>query len=381
MQNQQSLTNSPDNATGKSRKSKNFGLDVMRAIGIVLVIEAHAYHLIVNFFPEKFLFIPLLDKVAFSFVLSGFLIGSSLVKMFDRPDFGWKPVKTYWIRRWLRTIPTYLLVITVLVLLRYAFTSVGFVFPWKHFLFLQNIWTSEPDPYYFYPEGWSLAVEEWFYFLFPAALLMAHTLVKNQAQRRRAFLAVVLGFILLSTALRFWKAAHTGFLSVHDWNIQIRKLVALRFDTLMFGVLAAMVRYYYADFWHRHRNTAFWIFIAGMALTLLLYPVFLKENFWLKTLYITQVGIIVMMLLPKLEGMAEGTGFWLRLCTWLSEISFCIYLLNRTPILQTMMQLAPVRNLPMAITEYVLYWVLIAIGATALHQIVERPVLRFRERF
>jgi peptidoglycan/LPS O-acetylase OafA/YrhL len=184
--------------------------------------------------------------------------------------------------------------------------------------------------------------------------------------------------IAVSTALRVYRALHTPDMDVYTWNIVFRKIVLLRLDTLMYGVLAAFVRFYYKDMWEKNKQVAFYLFIAGMAATLIGYPFFLHHSFWLKTFYITQVGIIVMLLVPKLEGMKTGTGFSLKFFTYLSKISFCIYLLNRTPILKSLMQLLPPKNLLMGIGEYVLYIILILLSATLLHKYVEKPILKLR---
>ena len=359
-------------------RGRIFGLDILRTIAILVVIEAHAYHLIVQYFPDKFLFVPLLDKVNFSFILSGFLIGASIIKLYDRDDFSYRKIVTFWQRRWIRTIPLYFIVITAMVVMRYTFTTVGFIFPWQHYLFIQNFYWPEADPYYFYPEGWSLAVEEWFYFLMPAFVLIGALALSSYVSKKRLVLSIIIGIIAVSTSLRVYRALHTPELDIYSWNIIFRKIVLLRLDTLMYGVLAAFVRYYYRDFWNRHTQTAFYLFIVGMAITLLGYPFFLNHNFWLKTFYISQVGIIVMLLVPKLESMKTGKGFWLKLSTYLSKVSFCIYLLNRTPILQSIMQKFPVRNIPMAIGEYIAYIVILLIAATLLHKYVEVPILRLR---
>ena len=355
-----------------------YGLDILRAIAIIVVIEAHAYHLISDYFPQKFLFIPLLDKVNFSFILSGYLIGKSIIGILESKDFSYHKIIIFWKRRWIRTIPLYFIIITGLAILRYSFTSVGFIFPWRHYLFIQNFYTPEIDPYYFYPEGWSLAVEEWFYFLFPALALISILLVSRGFSKKRIIFSIIVGIIIMSTGLRVYRAFQTPFLDVYSWNIVFRKVVLLRLDTLMYGVLAAFVRFYYSGLWDRHRQRAFYLFLFGMGVTLLGYPLFLRYNFWLKTFYITQVGITVMLLVPKLEGLKTGKGFGLRLFTYLSKISFCIYLLNRTPILKSMMQLAPPRNLIMAMGEYALYIALILISATLLHKYVEKPILKLR---
>jgi peptidoglycan/LPS O-acetylase OafA/YrhL len=355
-----------------------FGLDVLRAIAIVVVIEAHGFHLISDYLPHHFLFIPLLDKVVFSFILSGFLIGSSIIRLFESTDFSHRKIITFWKRRWIRTIPLYFIVITAMVILRYTFTHVGFVFPWEHYLFIQNIYKPESDPYYFYPEAWSLTVEEWFYFLMPALVLIGAFLLSKFISKKQLILSIIIGIIITSTSLRIYRALHTPVMDIYTWNIVFRKIMLLRLDTLMYGVLAAFVRFYYKDYWERHRKAAFYLFIIGMGITLLGYPFFLKWNFWLKTFYITQVAVSVMMLVPILEGMKTGKGFALKLFTYLSKVSFCIYLLNRTPILQSLMQLLPPHSLLMSIGEYVLYITLILVSATLLHKYIERPILKLR---
>jgi peptidoglycan/LPS O-acetylase OafA/YrhL len=358
-----------------------YGLDILRAIGILIVIEAHAYHLIVDYFPRDFLFIPLLDKVCFSFILSGYLIGSSIIKLYERSDYRFELIRTFWLRRWIRTIPAYFIVITALVILRYTFTTVGFVFPWRHYLFVQNIlYPAEADPYYFYPEGWSLAVEEWFYFIVPTLVFIGGALLSRVLSKKQLILGIILGIIAVSTALRVHRALHTPDLNLYTWNIWFRKIVLFRLDTLMYGVLAAFVRFYYRHWWDANRQRLFYGFLTLMGLTLLGYPYFLHNSFWLKSFYITQVAIIVALLVPKLEGMRTGSGWWFYTATYLSKVSFCIYLLNRTPILKSMMQLWPPHGLIMSVIEYIAYVTILILAATLMHKYIEKPILALRPK-
>jgi hypothetical protein len=86
----------------------------------------------------------------------------------------------------------------------------------------------------------------------------------------------------------------------------------------------------------------FYLFIAGMAATLLRLSFLLHHNMWLKTFHVAQVGLSVMFLVPKLEGMKTGKGFWL---VYLFQQGVVLYiLLNRTPILGSMMQVIPPLN-------------------------------------
>jgi peptidoglycan/LPS O-acetylase OafA/YrhL len=359
---------------------RTYGLDIMRAVGILMVVEEHSYHIIAGYFPKDFVLIPFLDKISFFFVLSGFLVGNIIMNLYNRQVFGLPDLGRFWARRWIRTVPLYILVITVLVILRYAFTHVGFIFPWREFFFLQNFYYPEADPYYFYPEGWSLAVEEWFYFLVPLILFVAHLLFSKIINKKQLLLGIITGIILSSTVLRIYRAMHTPDMDLYTWNIWFYKIVLLRLDTIMFGFMAAYVRHYYPAFWNRIKNICLAGFLIGMAVTIALPHVWIDHNFWLKTFFLTQTGIIMMLWLPKLDSIKTGTGFWRWFFTYLSNLTYMVYLLNRTPILKSLMQLLPARNLPMAMAEYLLYFIILFASATLMHKYIELPIIGLRKK-
>jgi len=361
-------------------RGRTFGLDIMRAVGILMVVEDHSYHLISDYLPRGFVFIPFLDKISFFFVLSGFLVGTIIMEIYNRENFGLPDLGRFWARRWIRTVPLYILVITGMVILRYSFTHVGFVFPWREFIFLQNFYYPEADPFYFYPEGWSLAVEEWFYFLVPALLFICHLLFSKIISKKQLLISVIVSVIIGSTSLRVYRGFHTPDLNWYTWNNWFYKIVLFRLDTIMFGFLAAFVRHYYPAFWNRSKNICLGIFLASMAATIALHTFWLAHSLWLKTFFLTQTGIIMMLWLPKLDSMKTGKGLFRWLMTYLSNLTFVLYLLNRTPILQSILQLFPPRNLPMGLCEYVLYFVLLFSSATLMHKYLELPIIDLRKK-
>jgi len=154
------------------------GLDVLRGIAILMVLLWH-----VVFYPLgqqvphagmawlNWLGSWLWACVDLFFVLSGFLIGRILLSHQHIPGF-WK---RFYIRRFIRIVPPYALLLLGFVVAMYA--GVPSVFPWltvsafptySYLCFIQNYWVTD----HFFGANWlaptwSLAVEEQFYLLMP----------------------------------------------------------------------------------------------------------------------------------------------------------------------------------------------------------------------
>jgi peptidoglycan/LPS O-acetylase OafA/YrhL len=88
----------------------------------------------------------------------------------------------------------------------------------------------------------------------------------------------------------------------------------------------------------------------------------------------------MMLWLPKLDSMKTATGFWRWFITYLSNLTFALFLLNRTPILKSMMQLFPAKTLPMAIVEFIAYFIILFTSATLMHKYLERPIIDLRKK-
>jgi len=149
--------------------------------------------------------------VVLFFALSGFLITGSLWDSLGSRHL----LRNFYARRALRILPLYYLALALAVLVALAR---GFMFadlrPFAIYaLFLQDIpnfgpqiyWLTSPLPLY---HLWSLAVEEQFYLLWPALLLLART--------RRIALWLSLGIFALSLAFRIviWGWPFHGFVEL-----------------------------------------------------------------------------------------------------------------------------------------------------------------------
>jgi peptidoglycan/LPS O-acetylase OafA/YrhL len=159
---------------------RNAWLDTLRAIAILAVIACH----ISSSFRElnatqdhhwlaihHWLGIAGLGGhgVDLFFVLSGWLLGCLLLS--EKTRTNQIDVKRFWMRRWLRTLPAYYMVLLLtlgqrILQGRWQFDD-GY-----YFLFLQNY---ALDPLPFFGVSWSLCVEEQFYLLIAPLLFLIPT--------------------------------------------------------------------------------------------------------------------------------------------------------------------------------------------------------------
>src|SRR5262249_41686076 len=133
----------------------------------------------------------------------------------------------------------------------------------RYYLFLQNF--SRPQAPFF-PESWSLAVEEWFYLTTPIMLLLLHALAGRWCQKQTVCWALVAINLILVTGYRYAKAAALTNDDPVFWDKVFRTIVLTRLDSIMFGVIGAIVKYYHATLWKKYTRILLWL---GLALLLL----------------------------------------------------------------------------------------------------------------
>ena len=217
-------------------QQRNLGLDMVRSLSILMVIVSHSQHFFAPHssnpsFYQNFSILGLYAVEMF-FALSGFLIGQILLtEVIPCPDRA--HIIRFYLRRWLRTLPAYYLVLTVLVVIHHLFAA-DTSWHWQHFLFLQNFSPSEVN---YFGVSWTLSVEEWFYFLAP--LLVLAFLNKPEYARTR------MPWLLLIAILFFPLARYVYVLHYNpSWDFGVRKFFPLRFDALFIGISIAWARSY-----------------------------------------------------------------------------------------------------------------------------------------
>lgn len=185
-----------------NKNKRNFGLDLVRAIAISLVLISHGRVFLPDFENKIILASGGFFGVELFFVLSGYLVGLVFLKMnHENNRLSLSLLFNFWLRRWFRTIPNYLLFVLLGVsVFSWLFNAKGFNF--GYLLFIQNFLSPHPS---FMPEAWSLSVEEWFYMSLPLFfILFSFTPFKN-----KVFLSI-LAYILVFTSFRFFEVLHNN---------------------------------------------------------------------------------------------------------------------------------------------------------------------------
>ena len=282
----------------QQRSARVFGLDLLRATAITFVYIAHGFGVLMPHLPWWAGFLGHFGfyGVEMFFVLSGFLIGSILIRLGERLGNA-REVLVFYIRRWFRTLPLFLLFVVINVViyslvLHHQFTAPEII---THALFLRNLTGFHMS---FFGESWSLAVEEWFYLLFPIALWIG---LRTRWRFDRVLLAVAAMFFLFSNAARAYTAADPQA----TWTQSQREAVFLRFDALMLGVFAAWVALRHQHAWQKLSRLCA---VAGLVLLALLYASLWTvtghsigvsaDDFFARTFRFTLVSLGFALLLP-----------------------------------------------------------------------------------
>lgn len=350
-------------------KSRVFGLDILRATAILSVMQAHGY-LLVQAQVSAAVFNPLsLDGVSIFFVLSGFLIGRILIDQFESGETN---LLRFWTRRWLRTLPAYYFVLGILATIYVSQPFPSQTTLIKLMTFRQNLFHGPPG---WFVEAWSLSVEEWFYLTVPLLLLA----IKRKPS---ALPAVIFGVIFASLAFRTVRALNLGLVyEFHgtDWTEQITMPVACRMETIGFGVLAAYLLKHYREKFELIKMPMFgagaFLILAAPKEMFLTDPVHVAifMNFG----YVTTLGIGAFLMLPLLSSLQTGKGPAAAAVTFISKISYPMYLTNMLLVQLTILPLiAPTKGF----VALGIWWSVTIVFSFAVHKCVELPFLKLRDR-
>lgn len=347
---------------------RRFGLDLLRAASAWGVVCAHALILLQPHPPAGLGWINAwgLLGVELFFVLSGFLIGGIILELGDdlrEP----RAVVRFWRRRWLRTVPNYLLFLGLWWII---LTCLGARLPqpWRFLTFTQNLLFT---PLGAYLESWSLCVEEWFYLLFPLGVFAG---LRLGLRARRAVLVTTLLLLAVPALLRVWHvAAHQP-----KWDFGVRMIVVYRLDSIAWGILAAVVRVEFPGLWQRLRWPALTLGAAGLGYLAHYYlTVPLHPDWFGRTWFFAAISAAGACVLPRLDTWQTDSNLWpARSVRALARWSYSLYLVNLPTafLLQKAWPLADARATPGAMLAVLaLYFALCLTLSAAVYRYWEKP--------
>lgn len=361
-----------------------FGLDVMRAAAILFVVFSHALWI----FPEASgSFVDLLRLmgvmgVEIFFVLSGFLIGRILFRIFTKDTFKTKDLKYFLIRRWFRTLPNYYLVLIINILIVIYFGREHPDSLWSYFFFLQN---AVDGMDLFFTESWSLPIEEFAYIICPFLFYLAIFFRFNIA-KENLFLIITLCIISFFMITKIVYNYNTPISDMTYWNINLKAVVLYRIDAIYYGVLAAYISLTRPQIWTLKSKH---FLITGIILFLLFHYVIgakmltIEEfPFLWNVIYLPFCSICIAFSLPFLSQWKKSPSVFLKPITIISLISYGMYLLHYSIILQLMRYFKPIENLEFdeKILYVAIYLIVTIVLSYLLYLVYEKPIMDLRDK-
>lgn len=369
------------------------GLHGMRVVAILSVVQ---YHVTTIFTYETHLTMDrswamtsmtIFFGMDLFFILSGFLIGSILLRSVETAGF--INVRRFWLRRAFRTFPAYYVVLTALVLLFGLTAAQRRHLPFEYAYLTNYVPLTRDDTVMLW--GWSLALEEQFYLSVP---LLFFGLSKMRSDRARLTL---LGL--------FWVSALVVRLVTYrrhpDWDVgtlydHVYFKTHTRFDTLVCGIMLAYVQQRWskpiARWLEDPAHRAMLALPSCACLWLLLQPWMFGDK-WLPLVRVFSWGTLtsimyfgwVLLLLNGGEGWIQrllGATFWRRIATlgygvYLVHIPVCDHAI--APLAR---YLSKGQGWPMVVvwpSSVLGLFGLSLLVSYGLHLVVEKPALRLRD--
>lgn len=356
------------------------GLDLLRAIAIVWVMTFHSY-IVWNITDDirpywQFGWMG----VDLFFVLSGYLIGSQVLKPLARGEplrFG-----DFYLRRAFRIFPAFFVVLALYALWPDFREQPGMQPVWQFLTYTVNLLIDTTKNLAF-SHVWSLCVEEHFYMLFP---LLAWVLTRRASLGKTVTtcLIVLLGGIALRSFIWLhWMQPVQGaddgrYSTIFLENIYYPSYS--RLDGLLAGVALAAIQVGRPRWWARAQTKANLLMLAGLVVVATAMWIFTDRAGFVAT----SIGYPLLSLgLALLVCAASGPQSWLGRwrvpgAGWLALASYSLYLSHKGVFHLVQKALVAYPQVH-GLAAFACYALATLLAGALLHYAVERPFLRLRD--
>lgn len=362
----------------KSSKSRIPELDGLRGLALLMVLT---YHLVNN----PILLIPstsILEKVILKttyftysaldlfFVISGYLIAKILIENRGSPKF----FKVFYLRRVLRILPLFYLLLACYVLLKQSGINdpEGFLFGnelpiWSYFAYIPNYMMAYSETYgsRILTPTWSLGVDEQFYLIAPAIIFLFK---KKWIPYLVIPLIIAAPFFRASTDLYYMKILP----------------FQMRMDSLFVGVLLA---YFVCecDLVNRLKKQGLLVFILILSISLIIIGLTYKHKIGVldHSLFNFLYAIILIAIICFRKGFV-GKLLRLKAFQFLGLISYGVYLFHQfiSGILHAvLLNQQPRLNNLNDLGVMLLALILSILLGYVLHILIEKPLIKLGHKF
>ncbi|OUS18678.1 hypothetical protein A9Q93_03415 [Nonlabens dokdonensis] len=366
--------------TIKFNDRRIFGLDILRSLAILFVVIGHGGYLLESEY-FKYINFFIFDGVSIFFVLSGFLIGVILIKILNNDNLSTTHLMDFWFRRWMRTLPNYFFVLFILLALNMLFTP-RFVMSDKiyYIFFIQNFSSIHPN---FFPEAWSLSIEEWFYLLIPTILFIS---VYYLRLKIGISIIVTASLIILFSIYMRYIRFNAGLIDDEEsWNYLLRSQVITRLDSLLFGVLGAFFYLYRFKYWNKYKVAYFGVGIVILIMNKFNIQHYQPYGFYQSVALFSTNSFATLLLLPFLNSVKTGKGVFYKIITLISLISYSMYLTNLSVVQYWILEsidweLLISNSYLLIVLKYFAYWSFTLGISILMYKFIELPFLRLRDK-
>jgi peptidoglycan/LPS O-acetylase OafA/YrhL len=301
-------------------------------------------------------------------------------------NFSFSDIRSFWIRRWFRTLPNYWLILIIdLVLYRALHLTDWDTIKLLYFPFLQNLWN--PRIGNFFGESWSLSIEEWFYLTLPIAMYIGYRLFLPR-NKKTFLIRVFTGYLLVFALIRFIRAFHPE--AGIEQDMGIRKLVVYRLDAVMFGVIFAYFNYFHERRLSKLRYylvavsiagaTAIFYLIASPAINITM-PADPGVRIASDAFLYFFIPLFFSCCLPFANSVKTIKSKLISsVIQHISKISYSMYLIHYSLVFIPFFYPVKLGAAGAIFGYYLLYWFIVVCGSSAIYRYFEYPVMQLRDK-
>ncbi len=312
------------------------------------------------------------------FVLSGYLIGSQLLRPYTR---GSQPsIGGFYLRRAFRVLPAYLTVLLFYFAIPAFREAPGLSPAWQFLTFTENFRIDYLHDQAF-SHVWSLCVEEHFYLVLPLLILLL-----MRRPRLGKTLTMILGILCFGIAIRAYIYLHQVQVFPRDddpfilaYLEKIYYPTHTRLDGLLVGVTLATIKTFRPGWWQRAMSHGYLLFMGGLALCAWAMWLFNDRLSFFATvigfpLMAIGLGLLIASSIAPSSPLSKVRGFGL-----IAALAYSTYLTHKETIHLVhdhLPRLVEARGW----LAFAAYFVFSFLAAFVLYMAIERPFLRLRER-